>query len=234
MTDHFVHIYTAQADAYHRLIEAEDVEANLPRQLTQLADFAGARWLDVGSGTGRLPLLLHHLNPCPLAVDLHAAMLTEQRHQRGRVGGAWPLAQADARHLPVPTASVDVVTAGWALGHLCGWYPHTWHTHLEAALAEMRRVVRPGGTLLILETLGTGFTLPTPPAPHLAEYYAHLEAAHGFARHTIRTDYQFASPAEAEAVLGFFFGADLIQKIRAQRWARIPEWTGVWALMARW
>lgn len=233
MTDHFIHIYTTQAAAYHRLIEAEDAAGNLPRALAALADFAGARWLDVGSGTGRLPLLLRHLNARPLALDLHAAMLAEQRHQRDRAGGAWPLAQADARALPVLSASVDVVTAGWALGHLCGWYPTAWRVHLETALSEMRRVLRPGGTLLILETLGTGAEAPAPPTPALADYYAHLERARGFTRHTLRTDYQFASPAEAEAVLGFFFGADLTQKIRAQHWARIPEWTGVWALTAR-
>jgi len=89
-------------------------------------------------------------------------------------------------------------------------------------------VVAPGGALIILETLSTGSLTPAPPSPGLAEYYDWLEQAWGFSRETIATDYRFASVDEAIARTEFFFGADLAAKIRAQGWARLPEWTGVW------
>ena len=92
----------------------------------------------------------------------------------------------------------------------------------------MIRVSRPGGTLIILETFSTGSRVPAPPTPQLAEYYAWLEEEWGFQRRIIQTDYQFASVEDAVGHTEFFFGPDLAARIRAEGWARVPEWTGVW------
>ena len=83
--------------------------------------------------------------------------------------------------------------------------------------------------MLILETLGTGSLTPAPPTPQLAEYYAWLENEWGFQRREIRTDYEFANVEEAIGRMEFFFGAALADKIRANGWVRVPEWTGVWS-----
>jgi len=83
-----------------------------------------------------------------------------------------------------------------------------------------------------METLTTGGLRPAPPTEGLAEYYAWLENAWGFARQAIRTDYEFASVEEAVARTEFFFGAELTEQIRANGWARLPEWTGVWSKVA--
>ncbi len=133
------------------------------------------------------------------------------------------------RALPFPNACADLVTAGWAIGHLRGWYAEDWQSQIGRVLREMQRVVAPGGLLLILETLTTGALVPAPPTPGLAEYYAWLEDTWGFSRQTIRTDYQFASVAEAVARTEFFFGAALAERIKANGWARLPEWTGLWS-----
>lgn len=133
------------------------------------------------------------------------------------------------RALPFPCAWADVVTAGWAIGHLRGWYAEDWRAHIGQILSEMQRVVAPGGMLVIMETLTTGSLTPAPPTEGLAEYYAWLEGEWGFRRRAIRTDYQFASVEEAVATTEFFFGVDLSAKIREQGWARLPEWTGLWS-----
>ena len=64
----------------------------------------------------------------------------------------------------------------------------------------MKRVLRPGGTIILLETLGTGHETPNPPSPIMSQYHAFLERE-GFDSTWMRTDYQFASLAEAETLM---------------------------------
>jgi ubiquinone/menaquinone biosynthesis C-methylase UbiE len=135
---------------------------------------------------------------------------------------------ADARALPAESASADVVVAGWVFGHLRLWMPDGWQAEVGACLAEAERVLVPGGRIVIIETLGTGRTVAAPPSEALAEYYAFLEVR-GFSRSDVSTDYAFASPDEAADVLGGFFGPDMAERIRREGWARVPEWTGIWA-----
>jgi ubiquinone/menaquinone biosynthesis C-methylase UbiE len=226
--DHFHHIYNHRADDYHRMIAPEDSQGNLLPALQQVTALEGKRIVDLGSGTGRLPLLLDGLTAQVIGLDLHGAMLLENQRQRERVKGRWELAQGDMRALPLPTDWADVVTAGWAIGHLRSWYADDWQTQMGRVLREMQRVAAPGGALIIIETLTTGSLTPAPPTPGLAEYYAWLESDWGFTRQTIRTDYQFASVEEAVSRTEFFFGADLAAEIQRQGWAHLPEWTGVW------
>ena len=226
--DHFIRIYHEEAAAYHAMIAREDVDQRVRVALVASGALEARRLLDLGTGTGRIPLLLHEDVPYIVAFDLHEAMLREQVRQRASVSGRWPLLQGDMRHLPFATGEFDLVTAGWALGHFCGWYGDKWQVEMQQVLSEMRRVVQPGGQLIILETLSTGSLEPKPPTPELARYYAWLEAAWGFQRHELQTDYQFASPEDAVAHAEFFFGPELATAIRTHGWARLPEWTGFW------
>ena len=99
---------------------------------------------------------------------------------------------------------------------------------MGSILEEMERVVVPGGTLIILETLSTGSLAPAPPTPGLAEYYRWLETEWDYTRRTIQTDYQFTSVEEAVARTEFFFGPQMGSLIRENNWTRLPEWTGLW------
>jgi hypothetical protein len=87
----------------------------------------------------------------------------------------------------------------------------------------MKRLLRPGGVMILLETLGTGFETPTAPE-QLRPFYHWLETEHHFQHTWIRTDYHFASQTEAAELLGFFFGPDMAA--RAQ--VHFPECTGIW------
>ncbi len=226
--DHFRHIYTHRATDYHGMITPEDWEGHLLPALQRVTSLAGKRILDLGTGTGRLPLLLGAAATQIFGLDLHAAMLQEHQRQRHLAGGRWGLAQADMRAIPLPTAWAEVVTAGWAIGHLRGWSPQDWQVQIGRVVEEMHRVVQPGGALIIIETLTTGSLTPAPPSPGLAEYYTWLENEWNFTRQTIQTDYQFASVEEAASQTEFFFGVELATAIWRHGWARLPEWTGVW------
>jgi ubiquinone/menaquinone biosynthesis C-methylase UbiE len=52
----------------------------------------------------------------------------------------------------------------------------------------MQRVLRPGGTTILLETLGTGQETLHPPTPELAALYDLLQIKYGFNQTRIRTD----------------------------------------------
>lgn len=227
--DHYRRIYSSRPVEYHRMIAAEDADGRLLPALAAAAPLPGARIVDIGTGTGRIPLLVRDLARSIVAIDRHRPMLLENARQRDGVGGRWSLVEADARDLPLGEGAADVAIAGWTLGHFCGWYPRDWSAQVDRALAEMRRVVAPRGCMIIIETLGTGTAAPGPPKPVLAEFHGRLEADWGFRRREIPTDYVFESPAEAAAAMGFFFGDALAERIRANGWARVPEWTGLWS-----
>jgi ubiquinone/menaquinone biosynthesis C-methylase UbiE len=233
--DHFRYIYTHRATEYHRLITPEDVDGNLLPALERVTTFQDKRIVDLGTGTGRIPRLLGGQAAQIVGLDLHRAMLRENRVQRSQAGGQWGLLQGDMRALPLPAAWAEVITAGWSIGHLTGWHPgrEAWQIQIGRILAEMHRVVAPDGTLIIIETLTTGSLSPKPPSPVLADYYTWLEQEWGFTRQEIRTDYQFESVEEAIVHTEFFFGQDLAARIREQSWNRLPEWTGVWAKRLR-
>jgi len=228
-SDHYTSIYSSQAAAYHRLITAEDVDGNLLPALQHIAPLDNKRLLDLGSGTGRIPLLVHPFTTRITALDLYRDMLNQQSIQRSKIGAQWPLIQADMHQLPFRSASFDIVTAGWAIGHFLSWYGLKAYSHISRVLTEMTRVVKPGSCLIILETLTTGSLTPAPPTNKLADYYTWLENEHGFTRQEIQTDYQFASLDDAVNHTEFFFGPALSQKIRANNWTRLPEWTGLWS-----
>lgn len=56
--DHFKQIYSTRAAAYHKMIQAEDVDGNLLPAIARRVALAGKRVLDLGSGSGRLSLPL--------------------------------------------------------------------------------------------------------------------------------------------------------------------------------
>jgi ubiquinone/menaquinone biosynthesis C-methylase UbiE len=227
-SDHFLKIYRTQAAAYHHMIAAEDVDGNLLPALQTAVSLGGKRVLDLGSGTGRIPILLDGIAGQVIGLDLQLAMLAESRHLRDSKRRHWELVCANMPNLPFARAAFEVAVSGWAIGHTCSWSPQDWPARVDGILAEMSRVTSPGGALIVIETLGTGVDYPHAPTQALSRYYQQLETRWGFQRQVVQTDYQFDSPATAAASTAFFFGPALGKKIRANSWARVPEWTGVW------
>jgi len=135
---------------------------------------------------------------------------------------------ADNRQLPVSDGVADVSIAGWSFGHFTGWYPSTWRVEIEQAIEQLRRVLRPDGVMIIIETLGTGSESPQAPSDALAAYYRLLEQDYGFSSTWIRMDFRFESSAEAAALLGFFFGDALADHVARTGLTVLSECTGLW------
>ncbi|WP_263364375.1 class I SAM-dependent methyltransferase [Paenibacillus sabuli] len=94
-------------------------------------------------------------------------------------------------------------------------------------MKEVKRVLRPGGTVVIFETLGTGTEVPDPP-DSLKPYYQVLTDQYGFHHRWERADYTFASVEEARKGTAFFFGEDVSNKIIQNKWSIVPECAGIW------
>ena len=106
---------------------------------------AGQRVLDVASGSGDLARqFARRVGPDGQVwvTDINRSMLEVGRDRLLDDGQLLPLAQCDAEALPFPTDYFDCVSVAFGLRNM---------TRKERALAEMQRVLRPGGRLLVLE-----------------------------------------------------------------------------------
>lgn len=220
-------VYESDAERYERLIRREDFHGNIPRALEHIIPVAGLDVLDLGAGTGRLTEMLAQRARRILAFDLSAHMLALTRDKLERIAPENGLAVvADHRFLPLPAASADVLVSGWSVSYLAVWNPQQWRPLLDSWLAEAKRVLRQGGMIILLESLGTGHTEPYH-LPHLENVYHWLEMS-DFASTWIRTDYRFDSLEEAIELTGFFFGDEMAQQVREQKLVILPECTGIW------
>ncbi len=141
-------VFDAVADRYdlmndlmsaglHRLWKRFAVEQSLTRP--------GEFVLDVAGGTGDLSrLFARRVGAAGRVVitDINGPMLRRGRDRLLDDGLIVPTAQCDAEKLPFADASFDCVSVAFGLRNM---------THKDAALAEMTRVLRPGGRLLVLE-----------------------------------------------------------------------------------
>ena len=99
------------------------------------------RLLEVGVGTGRVSLPLHRRGRDLVGVDLSGPMLDRYRAKAAAEGLAPPvLVRGDATHLPFRDACVDAVLEVHVLHLIPDW---------RRALTEARRVLAPGGVVLI-------------------------------------------------------------------------------------
>jgi ubiquinone/menaquinone biosynthesis C-methylase UbiE len=222
-------VYASHADQYDALVRCEDRQGNLLKAIQGLVTLEGSEVIELGAGTGRVTALLAPRARSIRAYDIAPAMLELARQKLSQLGlKNWQLAVADNAHLPVADASADLVLAGWSYGHQTVWHPDNWRAPIEGALREMTRVLRPSGTAIVIETLGTGHSEPFTPPTELARYYQLLMEEFHFEQSWIRTDYEFASLAHGERLVRFFFGDALADEFVAAGSAILPECTGVW------
>jgi ubiquinone/menaquinone biosynthesis C-methylase UbiE len=221
-------VYAAHADQYERLVRREDYQNNL---LAAIEDYfplnKNVDVVELGAGTGRLTRLLAPRVRSIKAFDSSAHMLEVAETSLREMGLTnWETGVADHRQVPVADQSADLAISGWSFCYLAVWGGADWQSALQAGLDETQRILRPGGMVMLIESLGTGTEKPRPPQ-HLGAYFDWLTEA-GFERGWTRTDYRFESLAEAVELSTFFFGEEMGRQAREKDWVILPECTGIW------
>lgn len=140
------------AQAYlHSAVHAHGPDLDAARALLAPHLPSGAKALDVGCGGGHLSFLLAALAADTVALDPSPAMLATvatTAAERGLTG--LRTCVGDAAQLPFPDAHFDVVATRYSAHH--------WSC-LRPGLQAMRRVLKPGGRLLVIDVLGADSAL---------------------------------------------------------------------------
>jgi ubiquinone/menaquinone biosynthesis C-methylase UbiE len=178
--------------------------------MLSLADWAGRDVLDIGCGTGfHLPRFAATARSVA-GVEPHPDLVALAR-RRTRPLANVAVHQGTAQALPLPDASVDVVHARWA---------YFFGPGCEPGLAELDRVVRRGGTALVVDNDPTRSTFggwfrrgyPDLPDPTTVERFWSMR---GWTRTPVDMGWRFASRTDLEAVVRIEFGESIAAWILA-------------------
>ena len=121
----------------------------------------GQQVLDIAGGTGDLALAFAKkvgASGRVVHTDINEAMLRTGRDRLLDAGVALPTLVCDAEKLPFADASFDLVSVAFGLRNM---------THKDGAIAEMNRVLKPGGKLLVLQ-----FSKVAPPLAKAYDWYS--------------------------------------------------------------
>jgi SAM-dependent methyltransferase len=122
-----------------------------------LGDVAGRRVLEIGCGSAPCARWLRRAGADVVALDLSAGMLARAAELNRATGLCVPLLQADAGALPLAPGSVDVACSAF------GGLPFV--ADVEGALAEVARVLRPGGRFVASVNHPMRWPFPDSPDP---------------------------------------------------------------------
>lgn len=151
----------------------------------------GRNALDLGCGTGEIALLLHEQGFVTTGLDMTPQMLDRARSKAAHL----PIRfiEADAAMPMLPNASMDVIVARYLFWTL---------TDPTAALAQWHRILRPGGTLMLID----GDHVRTPPLAWMAPILDRFIGRDPNASHGLLTEQQWQAHDDIVTQLPFRAG----------------------------
>jgi demethylmenaquinone methyltransferase/2-methoxy-6-polyprenyl-1,4-benzoquinol methylase len=143
-------VFTAVAPRYDLMndLMSLGIHRLWKRKLARRVGAVQGRTIDLAGGTGDVARLLRSPQRQVTVCDPSLAMMQVGQQRADMAGITWLVGEAE--QLPLPDASVDLLTVSFGLRNA---------THLEKALAEIHRVLKPGGTFVCLEFSQPAFWL---------------------------------------------------------------------------
>ena len=189
---------------------AADPDGRLWSAMTARADWSGRDVLDLGCGTGfHLPRFAATARTV-VGVEPHPDLVALAR-RRTRALPTVSVLQGLAESLPLPDASVDVVHARWA---------YFFGPGCEPGLAELDRVVRRGGTAVVVDndptrsTFGRWFRRGYPEVDPVA--VERFWSTRGWARTPVDLGWRFSSREDLESVVRIEFTREVADEVLAE------------------
>lgn len=190
--------------------QAVDPDGVLTDAMRAIRSWDGAKVLDVGCGTGfHLPFFARTAAKVA-GVEPHAGLAARARQRVADLPNV-VVRTGTAQALPLPDSSVDVAHARWA---------YFFGPGCEPGLAELRRVLRRGGTAFVIDNDATRSTFGGWFRRWLTSYDpAEVErfwARQGFSREPLTIRWSFESREDLAAVLSIEFPPDLATTFLAE------------------
>lgn len=189
---------------------AADPDGRLWSTLRSITSWQGRDVLDLGCGSGfHLPRFAESARSV-FGVEPHPDLVALARRRTRRLGNV-SVEQGVAQATPLPDASVDVVHVRWA---------YFFGPGSEPGLAELDRVVRRGGTALVIDndatrsTFGRWFQRGYPGIDVAA--VERFWSLHGWARNSVDMGWRFSSRDDLEAVVQIEFARELADAVLAE------------------
>ncbi len=202
-------------DVYEAENEGVDPDGEIERAMRDVRGWTGAHVLDVGCGAGfHLPRFAVDADRVT-GVEPHPPLVARARTRvallEDDVAARITVLPGSAAALPLPDASVDVVHARWA---------YFFGPGCEPGLAELERVVRPGGAAFVVDNDATRSTFGGWFRRALPRYDAHgvrrFWRRQGFERVPLDIRWAFPDRATFERVVRIEFAADLADAVLAE------------------
>jgi ubiquinone/menaquinone biosynthesis C-methylase UbiE len=222
-------LFADQAEKYDRLVAAEDFHGNLLQTLKRFCHLTREQTVaDLGTGTGRIAFLLAPTVRHVYGIEPVGGMLRVAESKKQNLGlKNVDFLPGEHKDLPLPDHSIDLIVEGWAFLHAFSSVYPEWSSEFEDIVREMKRILRPRGAVVLIETMGSLHIWEEVPV-RTAMLYDYFEKVLGLKKSVIRTDYRFASMEEAVDLGTFFFGDETGSEIRRIGELVVPEATAVW------
>lgn len=202
------------ADTYELENRGVDADRRIEAAMLRLRSWSSARVLDIGCGNGfHLSRFVAGGAASVIGVEPHRPLVDAARARLAALDllGAAEVRQGSAARLPLPDASVDVAHARWA---------YFFGPGCESGLAELDRVMAPGGSAFVIDTdasastFGSWFrrSLPTWDPVALERFWARK----GWEREPLVVRLELPDRASFEAVVRIEFAPALADAILAE------------------
>ena len=221
-------IYSGYSAEYDELVSKEDYKRNIPDYLDKAVDFSGKTVVELGVGTGRLTEIYAQKAGAVFCFDRSPHMLEKAERNLIKFDKKIDFGICDNLKIDKIDRNADIIIEGWSFGHTVS----DDYSRIEIVTSEIiencKKLLNPGGSIIIIESLGTNTSAVDAPNEALKQFYSLLEEKYSFKRTVLETDYKFDSNEEALRITGFFFGDDFRNNLSFQHEGIVKEFTGAW------